>query len=390
MRSGLNVSRKMVLNKSLKVKGGGVKKRTRDSKQQSSTIIDKPLSEVAKDMPDILVADIASFVVRTTEERLKETSRNKKVGQVKRPMNAFMLYRKAYQNVAKTQCAQNNHQHVSKVCGAAWPLEPKHMRDQFDEWARIERSNHQKAHPQYKFTPSKPQKAKRDGRARGQSTPFSDGEDSDWADSQGLTRSGARALRNVSRLSETPSIVYNAYEPLEPPMQVTSHHVLSAYPTPGRLYQHSFIQSEYGPYDLNMHQHPNALGIMQDMVSRTPSPSLDYSLRQGVDLNPAYANPYDGIGGVGLDHLTDPSLLPGPSYGLYDGYDEYDGFPEDNTILHPSNWIDHPDAQNPAAAEAAFDERAGEDYLRGTPDDWKLEPLEETSHFDSWATAPGE
>jgi hypothetical protein len=70
-------------------------------------------------------------------------------GKVKRPMNAFMLYRKAYQNLAKEYCPHNKV--VSQVCGVSWQLEPNHVRAQFADWANIERANHHKAHPSYKF-----------------------------------------------------------------------------------------------------------------------------------------------------------------------------------------------------------------------------------------------
>jgi hypothetical protein len=118
-----------------------------------------PMSEISKDS-QIPVVDIGTYVHRSSEERIREVATGKIPGKIKRPMNAFMLYRKAYQNRAKEWCSQHNHQIVSQVCGESWPLEPERVRAQFTEWAKIERDNHQKAHPSYKFTPSKPNKAK--------------------------------------------------------------------------------------------------------------------------------------------------------------------------------------------------------------------------------------
>ena len=66
-----------------------------------------------------------------------------------------MLYRSAYADRTKAWCEQNNHQVVSSVAGESWPMEPEEVRNQFNEWAKIERSNHQAAHPEYKFSPSK-------------------------------------------------------------------------------------------------------------------------------------------------------------------------------------------------------------------------------------------
>ncbi|CAD6503826.1 BgTH12-05571 [Blumeria graminis f. sp. triticale] len=100
--------------------------------------LEKPLSELTKHQTQIPLIDIDAF----------------------RPMNSFMLYRKAYQNRAKGWCSQNNHQVVSQVCGTSWLFEPSAVKDKFNEWARIERINHQIAHPEYKFSPNKSVTAK--------------------------------------------------------------------------------------------------------------------------------------------------------------------------------------------------------------------------------------
>jgi hypothetical protein len=77
------------------------------------------------------------------------------MGKVPRPMNSFMLYRSAYAERTKQWFMQNNHQHVSKISGRSWAMEPQEIRNQFDAWAKIERANHQVAFPNYKFSPSK-------------------------------------------------------------------------------------------------------------------------------------------------------------------------------------------------------------------------------------------
>lgn len=122
--------------------------------------VDKPLSELTKDWHEPMI-NIEEYVNRSAEDRAKEIQTGKNPGKVKRPMNAFMLYRKAYQNRTREWCTHNNHQVVSQVCGDSWPLEPDRIRHQFTEWARIERENHAKAHPDYKFAPQKPKNQKR-------------------------------------------------------------------------------------------------------------------------------------------------------------------------------------------------------------------------------------
>lgn len=371
-RSGLNIPRRSLLAKSLKTKGGRVQKKAKDQKQRTAaTILLKPLSEIARDVPGIPVADIGAFVLRSTEVRLKETSKNKKPGQIKRPMNAFMLYRKAYQEVAKTQCAQNNHQHVSKVCGSAWPMEPDHIHEQFNAWATTERTNHKKAHPGYKFTPSKPKPPKNEKEEP--DSPFlSEGEDSDWASSHGKTRGGTRArgARNVSRLSETPSLSFDAYDSAEATMS-TPYRLVRAYPTPGQPPQSSYGQPEYATYDMGVYQHPNALGIMQDSISRTPSPCLDFVPQQSVDLHPAYMNEYHRTSDLAYEPVADAAWISGSAYSSFDGYEQPDGIFHDDFLMPQEECFTRYGSAAPMLP--GYDDS----YLIGTSEDWHVQEAEE-------------
>lgn len=109
---------------------------------------------------DIPVKDTEAYVNRSVEDRLNEME---KKTYITRPMNSFMLYRSAYAERTKAWCAQNNHQIVSSVSGESWPMEPNEIRNQFDEWAKLERQHHQEAHPNYKFSPSKSTGKRRKG-----------------------------------------------------------------------------------------------------------------------------------------------------------------------------------------------------------------------------------
>lgn len=111
-----------------------------------------PLSVLTKDM-ETPMKDMDEWVHRPAEIRRQEVE--KRNGYVTRPMNSFMLYRSAYAERTKQWCLQNNHQVVSSVSGESWPMEPPEVREQFNEWAKIERANHAAAHPDYKFSPSK-------------------------------------------------------------------------------------------------------------------------------------------------------------------------------------------------------------------------------------------
>lgn len=168
------------------------KKATKGAKRVPK--VDKPLSELTKDWHEPMI-NIEEYVNRSAEERTREIQSGKNPGKVKRPMNAFMLYRKAYQNRTREWCTHNNHQVVSQVCGDSWPLEPEEVRNQFTEWARIERENHAKAHPNYKFAPQKPKAQKRKAESDEEVEPEEPFED--WYGAQGRTIKRPRSNRHT-------------------------------------------------------------------------------------------------------------------------------------------------------------------------------------------------
>ncbi|KAH7061007.1 high mobility group box domain-containing protein, partial [Paraphoma chrysanthemicola] len=72
---------------------------------------------------------------------------------VTRPMNPFMLYRSAFIKRAREWCRQNKEQILSQVIAISWKMEPPEVRERYERYAKVERSNHVKAHPTYKFSP---------------------------------------------------------------------------------------------------------------------------------------------------------------------------------------------------------------------------------------------
>lgn len=143
-----------------KPRAKGKKKPASDSNPKFS--FEEPLSVMCKRVTDVQDADIEAWVHRSMDERRREVEADKN-HKIKRPMNAFMLYRKHHQNRVKMRFSHENHQIVSAVCGQGWAQELKEVIDQYNEWARIERDNHARAFPDYKFTPSKSKKAKKPG-----------------------------------------------------------------------------------------------------------------------------------------------------------------------------------------------------------------------------------
>ncbi|KAI5922013.1 hypothetical protein F4810DRAFT_721760 [Camillea tinctor] len=99
-------------------------------------------------------AEVEKFVNRSVDTRLEEFA-GYKDGRVRRPLNAFMLYRKAYQVLAKEYSDDLNHQNISKTCGASWRTETPECRERFAKFATTELENHRLAFPDYKYTPRK-------------------------------------------------------------------------------------------------------------------------------------------------------------------------------------------------------------------------------------------
>lgn len=145
-------------------------------------LLDGPLSILTKDY-NIPVKDMDAWVHRPVSERLEQAAKNK--NHISRPMNSFMLYRSAYADRAKHFCRENNHQVVSQVTGASWPLEQKEIREMYEEFARIERDAHHNAHPDYKFAPNKKGATKRNYGGKDDD----DDEDPEWEGSKRNRRS---------------------------------------------------------------------------------------------------------------------------------------------------------------------------------------------------------
>ena len=165
----------------------------------------------------MLLVDKEAEINQSAEQRRKKVIDDK--GKIKRPQNSFILYRSAYANVAKAFSEVDNHQLVSSLCGQSWAIEPPEVREHFAELARLERDNHAKAHPGYKFSPSKTPNfgRKRKGAESDEDDDLSDigDADSEWRPSG--SRGGQRAKKKKGKIETHPtplpsnSISYQSY-----------------------------------------------------------------------------------------------------------------------------------------------------------------------------------
>ncbi|ROW15253.1 hypothetical protein VPNG_03100 [Cytospora leucostoma] len=125
-----------------------VSKQGSSSKFRSTAKLEKPLSELTNYAPEPL-RSIESYVNRPTEERLMEARAQ---GKTPRPLNAFILYRKAYNAHSKQFRKQNDIATISHVLSDSWRLETQEVRRRFFESAKTDSANHYLAHPDYKYT----------------------------------------------------------------------------------------------------------------------------------------------------------------------------------------------------------------------------------------------
>jgi hypothetical protein len=368
--------------------------------------LEKPLSELTKNWTHVPVADIEAYVNRSAEERRKEVEEGKVPGKVKRPMNSFMLYRKAYQNRTKDWCLQNNHQVVSQVCGDSWPLESDEVKEKFSEWARIERINHQNAHPGYKFSPAKPGTMKTTKRKAFEESVSeeSDLDDYDW---QAGPSRPKKKQRQPLRQSQEPL----PYPPTRSAYQYSStgnlidpnhySYVKSSYQAnnPNRLAPQPYSEADLQAghyYEQRVHS-DHQLGVEDVIIRKVATPSMNSYLSSvpggGHDYELINQNPYHPyeVHGQDLEPRIDPSLM-GPEHnggfgelhhpeGIYFGAG-HQGDPQWQGQYHPNDPSIFLDI--PQRAEQMPIQDPHMHILRGNHEGWHVESLDAGPEFDKW------
>lgn len=369
--------------------------------------------------------EIEAYINRPADARKNEAdSDRKQPGRVKRPMNSFMLYRKAFQNHTKAYCEHNNHQVVSKVCGASWDMEPEHIRKQFADWAKQERANHQKAHPGYKFAPAKPNKAPK--RKQDSDDEASDLESYDWESGQRIKRARSHTGTPVPEHD-----LYTAQQGYyhQPPPQYGQH--------PSMINSHNAMLSSYGynnpnkqmpaPYNAmtlgqtgqtgqylssnsmaNQHYGQRGYAVEDVSYHKTPSPSNPYHHPMQQGLMDSYVSTPQHHG---LEHTPPPAqfmqdarmgsgMYVGMSNGSFDPNDplqlpdnaiETSGF----DLNFHSNPLGHQSLggglSNEFVGESLLQDHQAQQLLRGSDESWDIQPLDEGQageHYDDWGVDP--
>ena len=291
-------------------------KRATKNKGEKAKIpkIDAPLSELTKNMDDVPVKDMHEWVNRSAEIRRREVEHRK--GYVTRPMNSFMLYRSAYAERTKIWCLQNNHQVVSSVSGESWPMEPPEIRDRYNEYARVERDNHAKAHPGYKFSPSKAQNSGRKRKGASEDVEEEEPSDLDDADYEWRPKSGRRSRtkrnKNPNQDIGYPSSNTSLEDLGMKGLNVNLGQNMSSYQftNPGKpLPKQIDVNALYNQY-YQTNTYPSSMGSnVEDVVIRkTETPNMQYGTAQ----------PLVGLPGIHHYALLDQPIFDDSSAAMND------------------------------------------------------------------------
>lgn len=205
-------------------------------------------------------------------------------------MNSFMMYRSAYAERTKMWCLQNNHQVVSSVSGESWPMEPPEIRELYIEYARIERDNHAKAHPDYKFSPAKNEASGRKKRSENDKEDDEESvdlEDPDYKWQPPRDRNGKENIRKTKQL--LPESTYPVNVDQQSRYAVNTMHMPTrrerstfdynnpGKPLPAPLGAHDLYQQYYQTTINSNIQGPN---LVEDMIIRkTEGPNTQHVSR---------------------------------------------------------------------------------------------------------------
>ncbi|KZM22763.1 hypothetical protein ST47_g6081 [Ascochyta rabiei] len=351
-----------------------------------------PLSILTDSQHHIPVKDMAAWVNRPAEVRRKEAE--KRNGYITRPMNSFMLYRSAYAERAKSWCLQNNHQVVSSVAGESWPMEPPEIRDRYNEYAKIERINHQSAHPTYKFSPSKAAAPPRKRKDEWSDEEPSDLEDSEWAPNYGRrSRQAKRFQRSISYPPNLGPPEYmerpfgsNANGMMRSSWEMTNEGRPMPMPMHHDMYQQYYQTAVYPNVQMGAQYSEDLRMRRVGMPAAAPAPALQFSSNQllglpGGDasdlmnqLQPQLATPFE-------EGQVDPLLLAygGGHRAEVDPVIVQQDYRSGYSSMMPDDKYDQQEIDRLLEMEHAHDS-----YHSSWQSDPTMSSLDQESEFDKW------
>ncbi|PNY29290.1 Transcription factor ste11 [Tolypocladium capitatum] len=357
------------------------KKAERPTDETDPDFVEKPLSEMSKEMPDVVVYNVGTYAHRPVSVRQQEAVEQ---GKVKRPLNDFVLYRKAYIDVVKARFMPGektiNQQRVSRICGDSWKMEVPEIKSKFKELSNMERDKHGQAFPKYKYAPKQGKKPKGDdaskpaqGKPRTRASTRGASRRPATSSSSSLVRGrghfsygGFPEAADVGALAQQQGSYGGDAYWCSPGMQ-------PLVPVYGAGHALAHAQLNY-PGHHGMYLMPEfGYGMGQVINEETPTPPAgNYVTHPAPPMDPNLESFSDPC----LDLCIDPSLLPRVGESLY----KY--IPRDDPLNAHRTMGDGGDMM--AAMPDLDVDGAHNAYLRGGQDDWEVEHFDESSHFNDW------
>jgi hypothetical protein len=146
---GAAVSPKRDKSRTTKSRTGSRKRRYSQSSELAA-----PLSVLTESSVAWPVRDMEPWVNRSPDVRRNESAQQD--GYVKRPLNAFLLYRMAYSVRTMIWYTENHQQTLSKLLGCSWVIETSEIRARYENLAAVEKRNHMEAFSSYRSLPRRP------------------------------------------------------------------------------------------------------------------------------------------------------------------------------------------------------------------------------------------
>ena len=202
-----------------------------------------PLFQLLLDIP---LVDAEAYIRRPKEDREDEWRNRRDFPKMPRPVNVFLLYRRAVSERAKKYAGVTNHQVISKIAGASWKNESDEVKDIFNRFAELEKEYHDKAFPDYKFNPKKTQSTKANkGKSKGQESedPSDDDDDPEYMERTSTRRKKAKVEMKRTENAEKSgphAWQYASQYQFDPPSPVPNR---LPYPTDPRYLPH---EGHYG------------------------------------------------------------------------------------------------------------------------------------------------
>ncbi|PHH59176.1 hypothetical protein CDD81_3662 [Ophiocordyceps australis] len=358
----------------------------RSTKGEEPCMLDKPLSELAKEDAATSLNDIVAFVHRSTSVRQREQPQAS--NKIKRPLNAFLLYRKAFGPFAKKQLQKilnlkeepKDQQLVSRLCGQSWVMETASIKSKFKGFlAETEKAKHIQAFPGYKYTPKSGKKQK---------------EDDMGSPKRGLGVNGARPSSSCNAAlghgGATPSLPFGELDHFGYTSRFETQPLVDAgsqaywpsasslsHAPAGGLYGHNGYAADFYQQRPDLYSMPSDLlygesagpGAAAGSYVPQSYPNANLALTASLAGNP---------GPPSSDLCIDPSLLPGAGDRAFE-------WPSKSQVLDSSWKLPQGDRNSIFPSMPDLDaDGAHNAYLMGASGDWQTEPLDNMSHFNDW------